>query len=261
MGWLSSTIALYRSALLETGRSTRRTILAVPVLVAAFIAIQLVAGLVAPLGLVGGFIVGFMHAGAVGWYLSLIEVGVTGRRKVKLEDIRASIGLYFWEVISVGFIFWIGQMVIQGLTSAAVLAAAVLLASIIFNPAPELIYQGRTRGLDLLGDAMRFMQNNWPEWLGAHLGAAAVMTGWLWLSTGAIDIGGGTELVRMFGPFFGFLGASGVAFALISAGAIGAISAVAFLLFTHAFMLFRGHLYRELSTSSRRSRQWRARMG
>ena len=101
--------------------------------------------------------------------------------------------------------------------------------------------------MDLLGDAVRFMQTNWPEWLGGPPSSRLPRSaGWGWLvSGGAPSPALVIKIIEIFGPFFGFIRAGAVALGVAGTGTLGIASAVLVLVFVHAFMLFRGSPLRE----------------
>lgn len=255
---VEATLKLYRDALQDAGRALGRSVWAVIALIITYAVIVAAELLLLPFGLPGGLIFSLIHAGAVGWYLSLVEIGVTGSRRVTARDLQENVGHYLWEVISVLFIFWIGGMIL-GLTVPFALPIAVIVCTLLFNPAPEMIYQDRTQSFALLQDATGFMQRNWPEWLGAQVMGAVVLALWGRLVLGALDPALGVELVQAFGPWFGFVTIGGLAIA--TAKLSGFLGAAFILLFSHFFMLFRGCLYKRLRHSSRRSRAWQSRLG
>lgn len=258
MTTLRATLDLYLDTARDTGRSLSRSGLALLVLFLATPVLIVASMLASPLGMIGGFLVGFLHAALVGWYLALVEVTVLGSRRLVLRDLRSTFGTYLWEVISVLFIFWIASMLLMR-ADPAVVTGLTLLATILFNPVPELVYQGRTRSLALLQAALKFVQDNWPEWLAVHVAAWGVLGLWGWMVSGDM-LGLATGVIQLFGPWFGFISVGSLAIGQASMGPVGIASAVFLLVFAHAFMVFRGHLYRRLSRGSRRSRAWRARM-
>ena len=58
--------------------------------------------LVAPLGRLGGLIIGLIIAGCFSSYLHLISLAVAGS-KITFADLRQSFGARFWDVVSVLF--------------------------------------------------------------------------------------------------------------------------------------------------------------
>jgi len=258
MSLLKATWALYKESAVDAFKGLGRSMFAVLALALAFVVLAVVATLVGGFGIAGGFIRALVEVVVIGWYLSLVEVGVVGRRPVTFADLRQNVGRYFSEVISILFIFWIGELVL-GMTAPTLLLVVVPVCALLFNPVPEMIYQEQGRSLGLLSDALRFMQENWPEWLGAQILGAAFLGGWAWLVFGGPpNLELILNLVQAFGPWFGFIQVGSYALASLAIG--GFIGAVVILAFTHFFMLFRGHLYKRMRTSSRRGRAWQSRM-
>jgi len=265
-GVVKTSIALYQHALQATLRSfVRGWIIAVAVVV--FAGLMLVASMIAqPLGMLGGFLLGAVNSLLIGATLSLVEQAVNSGRHLTLEDIKASFGQYFWDVISVGFVIWLPIMIIdQGAAAnpyGPFLAAAIfLLLFILLNPAPEVIYQVRPGSpLDVIRLSYEFILQNWIEWF---LPLALVITpfGLSFFFTISERMGRGALL-----DFFQILA---LPFQLLQAGfsylglpSIVSLTLVLVLtpLVTVAMLIFRGHLFAALNGSSRRKRAFLERL-
>ncbi len=257
MSVLTSTLALYRDSASDALKDLARGLWGVIALVVAYAVLTVTAMLMAPLGLVGGFVVGFVQAGVIGWYLAIVAIGVRGRRRVVPDDLRHHVGSLFIEVISVLFIFFIASLLLMG-AGPQVQLVAVAVATVVFNPIPEMVYQEDEQSLALLGRALSFMQQNWPEWLGGQLLGAAFLTVWAWFMFGGLAPSVVITLLQAFGPFFGFISSGGML--LLSPDPLSLLGNAVLIAFTHAFLLYRGHLYRRLSRSSRRGRAWQNRI-
>jgi hypothetical protein len=295
MSALSGTFMLFVDAAREALTAFGRTWLAMLALVAGnfalLAAIMLISPLPAGIQFVAGFGIALLLAGAVGWYLALVSVGVVGRRKLRLTDMRGALGHYLWDVIGIMFLFWIASLVL-GFTVGAqeviplggielrgpwIVAVLFAIANVLFNPAPEMVYQEHARSTELLSQALQFMQQNWPEWLVAHAIAMVVLVS---MSVGVWGAPMSQEAVMaeldVFGPQFGFIfvGAKAVGltglglFGLsdpggalsVSSSAVRIGAGIGLLAFTHYWMLFRGVLYSKLRGSSRRARAWQSRL-
>src|SRR5437868_13699334 len=105
-------LSLYRRV---TVTAARRAAAAWPValsLVAYAIIIYLAAQRTAPLGMVGGFLVGFAVAACWSSYLELISQAVAGAKiRVRWDDFKRTFGVRLWDVVSVMFAFWIIALV------------------------------------------------------------------------------------------------------------------------------------------------------
>ena len=258
MSQLNAALQLYRDALLETGRALRLSRLAMLFLLFAFVGTLVAYPVLGQFGLAGGFALGLMEAWIAGWYLALVEIGVGERRRITMDDLRECSGVYLWEVISILFIFFIGKLLLM--SSPSLLFALIPVATLLFNPAPEMIYQDRVQSVDLLGRSIKFMQENWPEWIGAHVLPFGLLAGWAYLLQGQITGDWILDALTLFGPWFEFIRAGVLAFKVGGPGIPGLLSFGAMFLFVHAVMLFRGNVYKRLRHSSRRSRAWQARM-
>lgn len=257
MGVVQATLSTWKSAALQALKSTGASWPAMLGLLVGSSITAVVSFLVIPLGFAGGFISSLVNAAAAGSYLFLLETSVLHRRRVRLDDVTTSAGRYLWDVISVLFIFWIGSLLLSPFFKAipALALAVNLVVFVVFNPAPELVYQGHSRSLALLGDAVRFVFDNWPEWF---IPQVVVGLGLLFLYPGGV-----MPLLQATGPYFGF---TSVAVPLVGSltGGLSAfllVQTVLSVMIIHMVMLFRGFLYRDLSRGNRRARAWKARLG
>ena len=218
---IRSIFQLYREVFAQTGGGIARGPAAWVACILISPALGLIGTLVAPLGIIGGFILGFASAWLYGAYLWLVEESLKRRTALGWGVLRESSGQYVWEVIGVGFIAWIASMVLEFAQVPGNIRLIIwLIAFVLFNPWPEVIYQNRPAGsLDTLQRSFRFMSANGPEWIIPHL--AFVGLAYLLLQTDA-------------SPLL-WMGAS---------------------LFVHPLMVFRGALFGKLNNSNRRVRAW-----
>jgi hypothetical protein len=161
---------LYLRALHQTGRSIRRGWIAIVAVIGFGALFLLAVQIVGTLGIAGGLILGAVNALFVGATLSLIEQSIAQARTLTVQDVFASLGHYFWDVIGVGFVLWLPlmalDMTVQTNPYGPVLSYAVLLLLfLLLNPAPEVIYQVRHDSpLDVLKSCYDFVLENWIEW-------------------------------------------------------------------------------------------------
>jgi len=211
--------------------------------------IQLCATLVAPLGLAGGFLMGFVAAACISSYLHLLSLAVDGS-KVTFRDLKQSFGARFWDVVSVLFAFWIIDFILAALTrsmgdkGAIVRVLAGLAMTVFFNPVPELLYRGSSRSFGLLADAGRFISKHGIEWLLPNLIIAAALlapTGVLHRSEMGARV---LEVQKVFTPG----GLAGVV------GSVPLWLMPLLLLAIHWAMVFRGLLYGALVSGAARRR-------
>src|SRR5262245_6362895 len=199
------------------------------------IGLTIVGTLVAPLGIIGGLIYSLASAACASSALVLIKNMIeTGN--ADMQDFVNGFKVYIWEVITIGFILWIPKWVLAtGLSSvpngALIFFLIQLCLYIILNAVPELIYQSRTSGLELIGASYNFIVENWIEWLTPNL----------------ILFAAGYFLLQFVGSFF--YGMPGFVELFLYALVLG-------LCLTY-FMTFRGFLFAQLYGTTRRSRIYR----
>jgi hypothetical protein len=256
MDWgalITSTLKLYQQAARESWEKGARSwwVGLLPLLYGPIFVISslLAARLFGPLG---GFISGFILAMCVSSYLYFIAGVVSGRR-MSLREFGDSWRPYLSSAISILFLFFVVQYLLDLLTppgdaTAMMLASLIeLILLVILNPIPEIIYQGRSEGLAMVQESIDFLKGNGVEWflpfvilaflsvflLPLPVLAGPLQFGRLTFPTSA----GGLPLGSLYGLLWSILSA--------------------FLLF--ALMVFRGFLFRALSGSTRRQRLFRAR--
>ena len=264
---LAETFALYRSAIRKTGESLVRGWIII-VAVIGFGGLLLSATqIVSPLGMIGGLLLGAVNALLVGATLSLIEQSITHARALSFRDILGSVGHYFWDVISIGFILWLPLMALDLSTQTnpygQVLSyAALLLIFLLLNPAPEVIYQVRHDSpLDVLRASYKFVLENWMEWflpfvliLFPFILSPLGLQSFFSLSS-RLGRGAGLDFTQLLALPFTILGAW-----LDYVGIPSSISWYLGLLLTPplavTMLLFRGHLFASLHGVSRRQRRF-----
>jgi len=222
---VQSTLALYGATLKDTAAALMRGpfvwlfLIVLPALVTGL------GILLSPLGIIGGFALGFAVITMFGGYLYAVGQSIDRRTALGVGIIRESMGHHLWDVMGIAFIHWMVSLAFQyGNLPSAISTVVSIVGFVLFNPWTEVIHSERVEGsMDILVRAFRFMSANGPEWIIPHLLLFAVMGG-LTMAPGSVD---------------GFL-VMGGGFAL------------------HPFMVFRGVLYRKLAGSSRRARSWKS---
>jgi hypothetical protein len=163
------TLWLYGTALNRSFQCLRKNWLVSLAPVVYGIGLTVVGTIVAPLGLIGGLLYSVATQACASSALFLIK-NMLDSGKTDVNDFLSGFTVYIWELITVGFILWIPMRVAaMGLGSAANGALLYFLFKlalyIILNAVPELIYQSRTSGLELIGASYHFIVENWLEWL------------------------------------------------------------------------------------------------
>ena len=227
-GWLADTAAMYGRVFRRAGQLTAGSwplaLLAIgyPALLAAL------SSVLGRFGFVGGMVWTAAAAACFSSWLFFLEQIVRGRGTVDLRELPASFGAYLGDLLNVGFLLFLLQLV------AAFVLAPFPLLLIVFglavfaflNAVPELVYLGRSGAAELLAESYRFIAANWIEWFPPNLLLVAAVL--------AVD------MVLPDGPL-----------GLISAAGAGLVAAYGWVV--------RGLLFLELTTSSRRAREFRRR--
>jgi hypothetical protein len=226
---------IYKTCLIRTVKLVGDNLGIIFAPIAYGILLSAAAMLFAPLGIIGGIIMGVVLAACASSGLYLIE-NVVRMNKATLQDFTRGFSVYLWDILTIAFIFWIpmrllAQVAFTTPNGPLLYLGVQILLYVIFNPVPELIYQGRVSGLALLSASYQFIVENWLEWLLPNL---------------LVGVGGYMlrglvyQLVAPL-PFF-------LQYFLVEA---------AFGLFLIFLMIFRGLLFAELSGTTRRSRVYR----
>jgi hypothetical protein len=236
-------------------RALRHALTAWPVafsLIFYAVAMLTAARFLAPLGIVGRFLLGFVFAACVSSYLHLLARAVEGG-KIKFADFKQSFGSRFWDVISVLFAFWIIDIVVsvlvRGMGPNGMLIRAMigLTMAVFFNPVPELLYQGTSRSFSLLADSARFVSAHGPEWLFPNLVIALAVLA----PTGLLQGSAMGERILQLQAVFSIEGIAQII------STIPPWLTPLMLLFIQWAMVFRGLLFREISSGSARQRAFR----
>lgn len=217
--------------------------------------LQVARALLGPLGIAGGFLLGFVVAFLISSYLHLLSLAVADRR-IGLPDVRESFGARFWDVVSALFALWVIQLLVEAVTAGAgdrgrIIAVLVSLTMVVFfNAVPELIYlaRGQVRSFALLMESGRFISAHWPEWLGP----AALMAAVVLAPFGLIQHGTVAERLLYMQSLFSLDGIVQVVVALPLW-----LKPIMLLFITWA-MVFRGLLFAALSSggAAARKRSW-----
>src|SRR5713101_47130 len=153
MDWgtlITATLHLYQQAAKEAWEKGSR---AWPIGLLPFVygpVFFLTAVFVAPLGLIGGLMLGLVLALCTSSYLYFIA-GVVNGSRMRPQDLGESWRPYFGSVITIMFFLSIVQYALAFLLPPVASAQAFrtlinLVLLIVLNPVPEIIYQGRTQG-------------------------------------------------------------------------------------------------------------------
>ena len=190
------------------------------------------AGLLAPLRIIGGFLIGLLMAALASCYLYFVSQ-IVAQSSVSVAELRRSFGAYFWSILNLFFVIWVAEMLLNYSLGASARGSYIvlgleLIAAILLSAAPEAIYlKGSYGGLATIQTSIAFLQEHWIEWL---LPTALLVAMLIALP----DLFPSSTL--------------GVLLTLVSRG----------ILF-HFGMVFRGHLFSALDRSTHRQRMFKYR--
>jgi hypothetical protein len=243
-------LLLFRDVTLTTARYSVRSW---PVALSFFIyaAILVAASMVlAPLGMIGGMLLGLVVAACWSSYLELVSQAVAGGKiRLSWAEWRRTFVARFWDVISVMFAFWIISLLtgplLRGPDGERVAAIFGIAVVFFFNTVPELLYQGQSRSFALLIASGRFMIAHPLVWLLPNLVFASLLL----LPTGGLAVSHPIELVLVFGNTFS--SPMGLA-KMVAAWPIWILPLMLF--GVHTMMVFRGILFKNLSSGSGNAR-------
>ncbi len=160
---------LYLDCLLRGIRGTFKSpwMLGLPI---GYVAIVMAAGLVAaPLGILGAIAVMIVVDLCTSSFLHFVGQAVLGS-KARLPELKKSFVEYFWPVANFWFVIFLGTLALgyalaSNPNADKVRVAVLLVALVLFNAVPEVIYQKRSyRSLAIIGESVKFIQEHWVEW-------------------------------------------------------------------------------------------------
>jgi len=166
---LQVTLWMYATALERSWHAVRKNWVVSFAPVVFGIILTVVASVVAPLGIIGGFIYSLVSSACASSGLYLIK-NLVDSGKANFNDFLNGFTVYIWDVITISFILWIPMrlvaMALESVPNGGLIYFLLTLGLyILLNAVPELIYQSRTSGLELIGASYNFIVENWLEWL------------------------------------------------------------------------------------------------
>ncbi len=247
-----ATLGLYADALRQSTFALGRHIWIIGLVPTYTLLLQLVSGLAMNLGFAGGFLVFLAIAACASSFLAILGEVVSSQH-VRLAEISQTFGRFFSRLITVFFMFWIirlllGMIVSQNPGMLWLMIAVNVGIFLVFNPIPELIYQGTNDGMPLLEDAVQFTRDNLVEWL--------VPLAFMMAPFFLIDMEMGFLVMAKLGIQNGLdlmIGAVAIWLPFDEPVQTLVATALASLLIVW-IMLFRGFLFRSLAQSGRRQR-------
>lgn len=232
---LQVTLWLYATALGKSWNCVRRNWVVILAPVAYGVILTIIGMIVAPLGMIGGLIYSLASSACASSGLYLVKNLVDSGR-VDVSDFLNGFLVYLGDLLTFYFILWIPTWVaanaLGGVPNGWLIYSLLRLGLfVLLNAVPEMIYQARVSGLELIGASYSFIVENWIEWLLPNLLLFAA--GYYFLDVFESWLVGLPAFVQLFA----------------TAMMLGLLLA--------CFMTFRGFLFSQLHGTTRRSRIYR----
>lgn len=257
---LSATLGSYADAAMNASRALKRNWLIVPASAVAYRLFLLVGDLFGQMGFGGGLIVGLIQILFLSVYYCWVRDSVE-KDRVTMQSLTKIDGSVFSAVINTAFILFIAKFLVASLIQGLNLAWVPILLQfgivIVCNALPEVVYQHRYDGMTAIAEAAKFTRENWIEWFIPFI---VILIPWFLISPD-------TALV-LIAKLDEMLPATAVyqTFALIplvvhGSDALNQIVAIVLgIVGFNWYMLFRGFLFRDFETGSRRQRAFRSKL-
>ncbi|NMC63229.1 MAG: hypothetical protein GYA55_08670 [SAR324 cluster bacterium] len=256
---IRTTLIMYKECAKEASLSLIRNWRLLVMSTTAFITFMFAAFLVGPLGFAGSFILGMVSITLLTYYYSWLSE-CTSRNTLRWEDYIVFDSSLFSPVINTAFILFIFSLLISQFgvvpNMLKVITCINLGVFIIFSALPEILYFHRYQGITSFVEAYNFIKDNWIEWFIPLLFFFSPLL--IQNPIGLLNsLSSGDPLLPVL-KFLSLFSESLVAadFLSLTFPPLLMNLALSFLSIVAAtwFMLFRGFLFRELESGSRRQR-------
>lgn len=191
--------------------------------------------------ILASFIMAIVSASLISNYLYLL-FNIINHDRITIDDFKDGFKAFLRKVYGVFFIAWIGSYFLSALfnllgDNAMYLSRIIsILILIALNPLPETIYQKYYSSFESIAYAFEFMKENWLNWILPNI----LFHYLLYLTTN-------TLLLDIFTTHLNF----NFDFSIKGMG----LYLIGQVLFSF-IMVYRGHLFKLLSTSTRRKRMY-----
>lgn len=193
-------------------------------------------------GILGGFILAFLYAllvsGTMYFYDQLIRYN-----RLDKNDLGDGWKVYIRSVYSLYFLLMLVKIVFSSLGISNLLIGVLYL---LLNPIPEVIYLKGYYGFDAVKYSLSFLKENALQWslsLGAYIVINILLLGTAQTIFGIVS----TNIVNQMG---------GLTDGISINNTIYMLRQIVSLLLTGYYMIFRGHIFIILSTSTKRKREF-----
>ncbi|NLC03089.1 MAG: hypothetical protein GX787_02270 [Tissierellia bacterium] len=193
------------------------------------------------LSILSGIIVAIITAAFISNYLYLL-FNIINYDRINMQIFKDGFKYYLWKIYGVLFIAYLGRILLGILSNmlgglASALNIVIYLSIlIVLNPLPETIYLKSYSSWESVLNTFEFMQENWINWLLPNI----IFHGVLYFITGNLI----TNIFTTHLSFNMVFSIKNIIIYLVGQGLFSFI------------MVYRGHLYKTLSGSTRRKRMF-----
>lgn len=193
------------------------------------------------LSILAGLIMAIVSSSLISNYLYLL-FNIINYDRITLDNFKEGFKYFLWKVYGIFFIAWVGSFILSSIggilgTDEVLLSRLISIIIIVaLNPLPETIYQKYLSSGESIRYAFEFMKENWINWLIPN----ALFHLILYLITN-------TWLLNIFTTHLNF--SFDFTFKGVGLYVLGQV------LFSF-IMVYRGHLFKLLSTSTPRKRMY-----
>ncbi len=173
METIKATLWIYRIAVKRSAQLVRENWVVVFAPLAYIVFLSVADIFLIPFGLVGGLLLLLASNACMSSGLHLLE-NILNSRKADFNDFLKGFTVYLWEIVRISFILWIPMMLVssalyQTPNGDIIIMFIQIALYIILNAVPELIYQSRASGVEILVASYHFIIENWPEWFAPNI--------------------------------------------------------------------------------------------
>lgn len=197
---------------------------------------------IGPLGLARGLILALIEAAIISSYIFVLY-NVISYNRFRWRDVKNGFTFFIWKVYAILFMFYLGSIllsfvgnIIGGFLYIYLMMIISLLLFVVLNPLPEALYVKTYTPWDTVIYCWEFMKDNWLNWIVPNV-----------IFFILLFIFSGQAPFYSINPFRGVTITYG--FVVMARYLISSI-------ILSFGMLYRGHLFTLLSTSSKRKRQF-----
>lgn len=253
-----STLSLYGKSLLKASRCCINS----PALLVGPICLGILFWLgssiirIIPLGYAGGLVLGLLSSFLLSFYYSWLRECIQSNKLV-WSDLTRFDGSLFLGIINVGFLYWMISLITDMILvpiDPRFDAIVSLLIFILLNVTAEMIYIEGNSSLSAFTESLEFVKENWVEWF--------IPTILICLPIFLVNSWIAISVALGFTPFLPIYPILSLWLPLLESrfyilGSFSPFITIFFLsIVGTTIMLFRGFLYKELSTSTRKSRNF-----